>query len=98
MLTWVAPTQACDEATGNLVALSPGDLAGYEINYGAESDSLNGGSIVLPASALSAEIDELAPGPYYISICSLDSTQSCGLPSPNCPTGSRSNVLEVTVP
>lgn len=98
MLSWEAPTQACDDATGQLIQLQPGDLGGYEINYSAEYDSLNGGSIVLPASALSAEIDELAPGTYYLSICSLDSTQSCGIPSPNCPSGSRSNVIEAAVP
>lgn len=98
MLDWVAPTQACDDATGQLIQLQPGELGGYQINYNTDdASSLNGGSIIVAASALSAEIDELAPGTYYLSICSLDSAQSCGIPSPNCPSGSRSNVIEATV-
>lgn len=77
--------------------IQPGDLSGYEINYGNDPNS-QGGSLLIPNPGItSAEITDLASGTYYVSICSLDATSSCGIPTQYC-SGSRSNTLSVVVP
>lgn len=75
----------CDGTT-----IQPGELGGIEINYGQ-------GSVIVGPSVTAYTL-ELPSGTYSITLCSLDSADSCYIPPPGQSCTSTTNPLVVTVP
>ena len=63
MVSWTAPTTNEDGS-----ALD--DLAGYKVYYGNSSGSYS--NVIDVGSFTNAEIDDLAPGTYYLAVTAYD--------------------------
>ncbi len=66
-LRWTAPSENEDGSTLT-------DLAGYEIHYGLSSGNYNNTQIVANPSVSSAVVENLAPGAYFFSTKSYNSS------------------------